>query len=223
MINNNDKLQEKVVDIKDNEKLESESDSDICVPYRYSRYGVYSSHFFSLNFIINFIYGFKVLTVLGFSLYVTSILHWRKIKHSGICKWLDVLSSISTVNYITFVDSHYFIESHRNWWLIAKCIAICAYSLNKYIEYYQQICNPSEKEREKDDNYFEETETYRYFCLKYTKSGTEQRESAYFYSVLVHILCLHVPLVFTCINGVMHAHLKSDSISYDSDLTSSEL
>jgi len=216
MINNNDKLQEKVVDVKDSE---SDSDSDICVPYRYSRYGVYSSHFFSLNFIINFIYGFKVLTVLGFSLYVTSILHWRKIKHSGICKWLDVLTCLSTINYVTFVDSHYFIIEHRNWWLIAKFFAISAYSLNKYVEYYQQVVEPDKDKK----NCFADSEKFRYFCLKYTKPGTEQRESAYFYSVLVHILCLHVPLVFTCINGVMHAHLKSDFISYDFyDLISSK-
>jgi hypothetical protein len=195
MTNNTSKLEEKSVDVKD-------SETDVCLPYRYSRYGVYSSHLFLVDAFVNYAYGFKTLTGFGLSLYITSVLHWRKIKHSGICKWLDILTCVSTVNYTTFVDSHYFITEHRNWWLVAKCLAISAYSINKYIEYYQQIS---------EENCFDESEKYRYFCLKYTKPGTEHRESAYFYSTLVHIFGLHVPLVFTCINGVMHSHLKYNS------------
>jgi len=202
MTNNTSKLKEKEKD------YDYDSDSDGCLPYRYSRYGVYSSHLFLIDAFVNYTYGFKILTGFGLSLYITSVLHWRKIKHSGICKWLDILTCVSTVNYTTFVDSHYFITEHRNWWLIAKIFAISAYSINKYIEYYQQICDdPSEK-----DNCFKESEKYRYFSLKYTKPGTEQRESAYFYSTLVHICGLHVPLVLTCINGVMHSHLKYNSL-----------
>jgi hypothetical protein len=83
MTNNSSKLEENGVDVKD-------SESDVCLPYRYSRYGVYSSQLFMLNAFVNYTYGFKVLTGFGLSLYITSVIHWRKIKQSGIYKWLFV-------------------------------------------------------------------------------------------------------------------------------------
>jgi hypothetical protein len=77
MTNNTSKLEEKE---KEKEK-DSDSDSDVCLPYRYSRYGVYSSHLFLVDAFVNYTYGFKILTGFGLSLYITSVLLWRNIKH----------------------------------------------------------------------------------------------------------------------------------------------
>ena len=65
-----------------------------------------------VNAVVNNIYGFKVLAGFGLSLYTTSILHWRNVKHGGICKWLDVASCLSTIFYVTLVDSLHFSLIH---------------------------------------------------------------------------------------------------------------
>jgi hypothetical protein len=199
-------------------------ENEACVPYKYSRYGVYSSHLFLLNAIFNYIYGFKILTCLGTALYTSSILHWRNIKHDGIFKWLDVTSCITTVFYVTLVDSFYFSLNHRYAWLTAKSIAVCAYGVNKYVERYQLtgVCVPAVVTSVPDAitykyGVFEENEPYRYFCLKYAKPNSRHRDSAYLYGVFVHIIFLHVPLAFTCIYGV------SNSITCEAPLVSAPL
>ena len=216
-----------------------DQENEACVPYKYSRYGVYSSHLFLLNAIFNYIYGFKILTCFGVALYTSSILHWRNIKHDGVFKWLDVISCITTVFYVTLVDSFYFSLNHRYAWLTAKAIAVCAYGVNKYVERYQltgvsdSISDSVKSDSESDSEatiknaitykygVFEENEPYRYFCLKYAKPNSRHRESAYLYGVFVHILFLHVPLAFTCIYGVSNS-MTSEALTSEA-LTSAPL
>jgi hypothetical protein len=206
-----------------------DQEDQVCIPYKYSRYGVYSSHLFLLNAVFNYMYGFKVLTFFGVSLYTTSIMHWRNVKHSGVCKWLDVASSIATIFYVTLVDSFYFYPHHRCAWITAKAAASCAYIVNKYVEKYQltgisgatvsgatvsgATVSGSDADATSIITYkygvFDENESYRFLCLKYTKPNSCHRESAYLYSTFMHIGFLHVPLVFTCIYGVMNAPLSA--------------
>jgi len=171
--------------------------SEVCVPRHISKYGVYSSHLFLINAIFNYLYNYKILTVLGLLLYTTSVLHWRKVKQYGLYKTLDVTTCVIVVNYISFNDSLYFHYNHRLLWLLAKFLCIVTYFINKYIEMYQMTdINKT--------NYFLVNERYRYFSLKYTIPGSRHRELAHYYLVFVHILFIHVPLVFTCINGVVN-------------------
>jgi len=165
-----------------------DQENQACIPYKYSRYGVYSSHLFLLNAFFNYIYGFKVLTFFGVSLYTTSIMHWRNVKHSGVCKWLDVASSIATIFYVTLVDSFYFYPHHRYAWITAKAVAVCAYIVNKYVEKYQ-LTGVSDATSIITYKYgvFEDSESYRFLCLKYTKPNSCHRESAYLYSTFMHI------------------------------------
>ena len=178
--------------------------ADCCVPYKYSKYGLYSSHLFLANGIINYFCGFRVLTGIALSLYLSSVLHWRNVKHNGLYKKLDVVTSFITISYITFIDSHYFIESARNIWLLAVTQAVGAYSLNKFIE-YNQLEKQLENENEHNICSFAKDEPYSYFSLQWTPPDSVQRDRAYYASVFVHILFIHVPLVFACVYGVVNS------------------
>jgi len=179
--------------------------NDCCIPYKYSKYGLYSSQIFLVNGIINYLYGFRVLTGFAGSLYLTSVLHWRNVKHNGLYKKLDVVTCFTTISYVTFIDSHYFIASARKMWLLAVAQAIGAYSLNKFIE-YKQISQPQmQKQNEKNICSLAKDEPYSYFSLRWTRPGSVQRDQAYYSSVFVHILFIHIPLVFTCVYGVINS------------------
>jgi hypothetical protein len=171
------------------------NDPIICVPQHISRLGLYSTQLFLLTAICNYIYDYNILTVIGITLYIISLLHWRKIKSTGLVKTLDVTTCFITMNYITFNDSLYFCPINRKLWFLSAFVSIVAYLINKYIEFYQQSY--------KGSNYFLANEPYRYFSLKYTWPNTLHRELSYKYSVFVHIILLHVNLSCACIYGVV--------------------
>jgi len=171
------------------------TDPIVCVPQHISRYGLYSAQLILLNTICNYIYSYNIITIIGIALYLTSLLHWRKIKSTGLVKILDVITCVITINCITFNDSAYFCPWNRLIWFLSAFVSIIAYSTNKYIEGYQQF--------PKGTDYFSENEPYRYFSLKYTLPNTLHRELSYKYATYVHIIFLHVNLTCACTYGVV--------------------
>jgi hypothetical protein len=173
------------------------TDPVICVPQHISRYGIYSAHLFLLNAICNYLYNYNSLAIIGVSLYITSLLHWYKLQSSGIIKTLDVTSCIITISSVTFYDSTFFRPEDRLLWCGSAIVSIVAYSMNKYIEFYQQ--------NNITDYCFTDDEPYQYLSLKYTRPNTQHRELSYTYSVFIHIIFLHVNLVCACIYGVINS------------------
>lgn len=173
------------------------TDPVICVPQHISRYGIYSSHLFLLNAICSNVYNYNSLYILGIILYITSLLHWYKIKHDGPIKYIDVITCIISMTSITFYDSTFFCPRHRLIWFFSTFVSIVAYLFNKYIEFYQQ--------RFKSDTYFLNNEPYHYLSLKYTRPNTLHRELSYKYSVYIHIIFLHVNLSCSCIYGIINS------------------
>ena len=173
------------------------TDPIICVPQHISKYGLYSANFFLLNAICNYLYNYNWLTFVAFSLYITTLLHWYKIKHNGLIKSIDVTTAIITLNSVSFYDSTFFCSHHRQLWFFSTFLCIVTYLINKYIEFYQM--------QHKGSNYFLNDEPYRYFSLKYTYPNTIHRELAYKYSVYVHIIFIHVNLACACIYGVINS------------------
>ena len=171
------------------------TDPVICVPQHISRLGLYTTQLFLLTAICNYINGYRILTIIGLTLYIMSLLHWRKIQSTGLVKTLDVTTCIITINYITFNDSVYFCPLNRKLWFLSAFVSVVAYLTNKYIEGYQQF--------PKGCGYFAADEPYRYFSLKYTWPNTLQRELSYKYATYVHIILLHVNLSCACIYGVV--------------------
>ena len=171
------------------------TDPIIVVPQHISRYGLYSAQLFLLTSICNYIYSYNILTVIGLTLYIMSLLHWYKIQSTGLVKTLDVTTCVITMNYITFNDSAYFCPINRKLWFLSAFVSIAAYLTNHYICSYQQF--------PKGSRYFAGDEPYRYFSLKYTWSNTLQRELSYKYATYVHIILLHVNLSCACIYCVV--------------------
>lgn len=173
------------------------TDPLICVPQHISRYGIYSGHLFLLSAIGNYAYNHKSLALISTSLYITTMLHWYKIKNTGLIKTIDIATSIIAISSITFYDSSFFCYEHRIIWCFSAFVSIVVYLINTHIYFYQQQYNSS--------YCFIENEPYRYFSLKYTRPNTLHRELAYKYSVFIHIIFLHVNLVFTCGYGIINA------------------
>jgi hypothetical protein len=177
------------------------TDIDVCVPQNISKYGVYSSQLFLINSICNYVNGYNILCVMGFSMYIFSMLHWHKMKSSGLIRNIDIFICVTIVNRITFYDSVYFCTRDRYIWIFFKILAIIAYFINKHLEYYQQ--NPNRP------LYFRtlylSNEPYNYFSLNYTWPNTPQRLSAHKYAVYIHIFFLHICLASACINGVVNS------------------
>jgi hypothetical protein len=171
------------------------TDPIIVVPQHISRYGLYSAQLFLLTSICNYIYSYNILTVIGLTLYIMSLLHWYKIQSTGLVKTLDVTTCVITMNYITFNDSAYFCPINRKLWFLSAFVSIAAYLTNHYICSYQQF--------PKGSRYFAGDEPYRYFSLKYTWPNTLHREVSYKYATYVHIILLHVNLSCACIYGVV--------------------
>jgi hypothetical protein len=173
------------------------TDPIIGVPQHISRYGIYSGHLFLVNAICNYLYNYNWLAFIGLSLYITTMLHWYKIKDNGLIKYIDITTCIITISSVTFYDSYFFCYKDRLAWLFTTFVSIVAYSINKYICFYQQHFNGSV--------YFLTDEPYHYLSLKYTRPNTLQRELSYKYSVYIHIIFLHANLGLVCIYGVVNS------------------
>jgi hypothetical protein len=172
------------------------TDPTCCIPQHISKYGVYSAHLFLLVSPVNYYYGFHLLSLIGTLLYISSVLHWRKVKQVGFYKTIDIITCLITLSYITFYASGEFCLKHRIYWFISVIAGIVSYGINKYIELNQT---------NKSVVVFDKNEPYRYLSLKYTLPNTPQRESAYKYSVFMHICFLHVNFVAVCTYGVVNS------------------
>jgi len=172
------------------------TDPSCCIPQHISKYGVYSAHMFLLVSPFNYYYGYKLLSILGLLLYISSVLHWRKVKQGGFYKTIDVIICGITLTHITFYASIEFCVKHRMYWFASVIAGVVSYLINKYIEMNQT---------KKSVVVFDKDEPYRYLSLKYTLPNTPQRELSYWYSVFMHICFLHVNFVVVCAYGVINS------------------
>jgi hypothetical protein len=177
------------------------TDPTCCIPQHISKYGLYSAHLFLLVSPVNYYYGYKLLCLIGLLLYISSVLHWRKVKQGGFYKTFDVITCIITLTYITFYASLEFCLKHRMYWFASAIAGLVSYGVNKYIEINQTVLS----KKTKSVVVFDKDEPYKYLSLKYTVPNTPQRESAYKYSVFMHICFLHVNYVVFCTYGVVNS------------------
>jgi hypothetical protein len=179
------------------------TDPTCCIPQHISKYGVYSAHLFLIASPIYYYYGYNLISLFGFLLYISSVFHWRKVKQRGFCKTLDVIICLITLSYITFYGSLRFCHRDRIYWFGSVIVGIGSYLTNKYIEINQQYLS------KKSVIVFDKDEPYRYLSLKYTRPNTPQRESAYKYSVFMHICFLHVNFFTVCTYCVINSLICS--------------
>jgi hypothetical protein len=165
-------------------------DKNLYVPQEISIYGVITAHIFLITSFISKIKGFDKFVYLSFLLYISTILHWYKLKDKGIRKYFDMIIVAITLSYFTFIETKKLKDKHKILWYITSLIIILVYVTNIII-FRKQIVNESNDTMELED--------YKYFSLRYTKPNTEVRKKACKINVFVHLLFLHLLPGFVCI------------------------
>lgn len=161
------------------------TDVEILVPQHISKNALYSAQFFVMLSIIAFNYKYYKMLLLLSLLYITSILHWRKVKYFSIIKTIDIILAFLTIITITLFDIHRFCNMYKNVWYFTVFIVLSAFIVNEILFYYQVLIY-----KNKIMNKY--CKKYYYFSLEYTNPNTIQREYAYYRSTYTHMLFIHI-------------------------------
>jgi hypothetical protein len=155
-------------------------DEIVLIPQHISRFGIYTCQFILINAYITYLNKYYVQGLLDFVLYTTSIIHWRKIKHSGIERKIDVCVLLVTFTHATY-KSFLLPRFYTLLWIYSLLGGTSIFYVNEKLFYYQVIKKGEDKK-----------EPYHYFSLEYTRPNTLERELAYYRSVITHGISLHV-------------------------------
>jgi hypothetical protein len=177
-------------------------DPEVAIPFHISMYGLISAHIILANSVVSILYNYKSLSVMSYCLYMTTLLFWNNLTHSGFIRNLDIFTGITNVIFITYYDSLWFDVLYKELWASAMSIGCLVYLLNSYIFYCQTT--PETQEITNDD--LENVLTkYSYFSTKYIPPNTYNRELAYYYATFVHIFALHVLPPVTCMCCIIYS------------------
>ena len=106
--------------------------NDIIIPQKFSRIAFFSIPFLLLTFLSARKKRYdRITNVLPFLL-VTSVLHWNKIKHSGIIRKADIFMVGVTISCIESYSSR-FQKIDKILWRLSLCISAVAYVINNTI------------------------------------------------------------------------------------------
>jgi hypothetical protein len=112
----------------------------------------------------------KLLSILLFCLFITSVIHWYKHQNNSIVRYVDIFLAI-----VLLIVSFYYVKEHKFvMWLITVIIISIIFILNK-ICYHYQVENIS--------SYF------------YTLPNSKKRENAHYWSVYIHLFFNHICLL----------------------------
>ena len=157
---------------------------ELALPQHISRVGVYTGHFFLLGSIVSVYYNFPMITSVAlFTTYSTTIIHWYKLRHSGIIKTLDIFSIINLLLTFYFNGLNRFCPNCQRAWLSIVFTIFVVYFINSHIFYYQTIENRGE---------IMKPGKYSYFSLAYTLPNTRERELSYYYNSYIHCGFIHI-------------------------------
>ncbi len=173
--------------------------NNIAVPPHISKIGVYTCHSFVVNALAAYYYKLYTLFILLLLLYITSFLHWKNMKKDGIIRNVDIITSIATIIKITKYDSYHF-ESKRWIWLITISLSVFTFIINNML-FYNQVLKFSDKIIE-----YPEKVQHTIFSLVYTNPNTNEREKAYYRSVIIHCISIHfipsIACIYAAITGI---------------------
>ena len=148
----------------------------------------------AINSYISYQYGYKVLSLLEFILYLTSIAFWRKIKYGGIERKIDIFCVFITLSYATYI-SFLLPTLYNQIWITSLVVCGPIYYMNKVLFYYQ--VENTNKNIITENNFY-------YFSLEYTNPNTIERELAYYRCVYTHGMTFHVGLCLSSIYCIMN-------------------
>lgn len=169
---------------------ESVQDTTVVIPQYISRCAFYSATAFILpNCIVFYVFDYQCMSVLFAMLYVSTMLHWNKLKHNGPIRMIDFLLANLSLFRFTFIDRFRLCPTYQTYWLYVFYTAITAYVINKYILYMQVKRG---EPYTKDSFYKYKIYTrWPFRLLNYTHPNTIERENAYYTHVYTHLLFFH--------------------------------
>jgi hypothetical protein len=174
---------------------------DLAVPQYISRVGVYTGQMFLLCFVTSVYYNFSIVSSLALlATYFMTIIHWYKLRHTGIIKDLDRAAILNLVVSFYYTGITKFCPMCQRAWITTMAINIIVYVINNHIFYCQTNANrgqiilkdPPEGRDPQICLSIMKPGCYSYFSLAYTMPNTRERELCYYYNSYVHCLFLHV-------------------------------
>ena len=170
-------------------------DKEILVPQHISKFCVYTCQMIVLNAFISFCYKYYILALVNFCLYLSSIVHWQKVKHSGIERKIDVCCVVTTLSHATYT-SFLMPRFYTSTWLVSLSTGGLIFYANEKLLYYQVLQYYNKKV---EKNVYKGNLPFYYFSMEYTNPYTFEREVAYYRNVITHGLGLHAFLCFVSI------------------------
>lgn len=165
--------------------LKNNIKSDIVIPQHISLIGVFTSHMFLPTTILAYQNKTYLTTAMLIGLYSSSILHWRKIKSKGPIRTIDMFIAFSTISRVTLVDISLFGAKH--WaWIYSVVVGSLSYIANNKL-FYNQVLQHSDEVIQYPKN-----TKHWFFSMCYTNPNTEERENAYYRTVLIHCFFQHI-------------------------------
>ena len=169
---------------------------EIMIPRHITYIGLCTCKIIILTSIISFIYQYYTLCILEACLYISSHFHWKKIKHGGIERKLDVLCVFLTLSHATYI----FFQMPRFYtsvWCVYLTSSSIVYVVNEYLFFYQVLQFYNTKIKMAPTQ-------FHYFSVTYTNPYTHERELAYYRNVITHGLFLHIGLCLVSIYCILH-------------------
>jgi hypothetical protein len=104
------------------------------LPFEYSVYGLITGQMFAINAAICFTHGYTILASFMAIIYVTTMLHWWKLRKGGFVRNLDILCAISGIIRITFYDGPVMLSGYADlttYWFIYVATSCCVFMINE--------------------------------------------------------------------------------------------
>lgn len=166
-------------------------DNDILIPQYISKNALYSACFCVFpNCILTYIFGYERMNMLFCILYISTMLHWRKVKNSGVIKIFDICVALLAMYRITFIERFRLHPTYQPYWIYVSYIMSISFIINEYI-FYMRVKRGMGVDGSPTINYTNYIQ-WPLSLLNYTHSRTKERENAYYNSVYTHIVFLHL-------------------------------
>jgi hypothetical protein len=177
-------------------------DPEVAIPFHISMYGLISAHIILANSVVSILHNHKSLSIMSYCLYITTLLFWNNLTHSGIIRNIDIATGIVNIISISYYDSLRFDALYKELWASAMSLGCLVYLFNSYIFYCQTTPDTEETTNDDQGNIITK---YSYFSTKYIPPNTYNRELAYYYATFVHIFALHVLPPVTCMCCIIYS------------------
>jgi hypothetical protein len=172
-------------------------DKDLLIPRHISYYALYSAQFILMDFIVAIQLEYYRAAFLLIGLYISTLLHWRKVYRISIIKKLDILFAVLSFVNLTFIDKYRFLPFYRSVWDITVVCILSLFLMNEYLFYYQvtrKSVTSRKRKRGSDTIGFYEKKNIRihYFSLEKSEPATKYRDYCYRRNVYTHMVVIHI-------------------------------